>query len=138
MKFKHSDLTEKIIKSFYTVYNELGYGFLENVYENAMLIELQKNELQAEAQKKILVHYKTSVVGNYFADLVIENRIVVELKAAKKLKKEHEYQLINYLKATDIEIGLLLNFGRRPEFKRKIFSNKNTIKNDGNDIALRK
>ena len=124
MKYKHSDLTDQIIKSYYTVFNELGYGFLEKVYENAMLIELQKAGLQTEAQKRILVYYKTVEVGNYFADLLIEDKIIVELKAAKKLKKEHEYQLINYLKATDIEVGLLFNFGKRPEFKRKIFSNR--------------
>ena len=128
MKYKHSDLTDQIIKSYYTVYNELGYGFLEKVYENAMLIELQKTGLQTEAQKRILVYYKTVEVGNYFADLLIEDKIIVELKAAKKLKKEHEYQLINYLKATDIEVGLLFNFGKRPEFKRKIFSNRTTSK----------
>jgi len=128
MKYKHSDLTDQIIKSYYTVFNELGYGFLEKVYENAMLIELQKTGLQTEAQKRILVYYKTVEVGNYFADLLIEDKIIVELKAAKKLKKEHEYQLINYLKATDIEVGLLFNFGKRPEFKRKIFSNRKTSK----------
>ncbi len=128
MKYKLSDLTSQIIKSYYTVYNELGYGFLEKVYENAMLLELNKIGLNTEAQKRIHVYYKTAEVGNYFADLVIENKIIVELKAAKRLKKEHEYQLINYLKATDIEIGLLLNFGKRPEFKRKIFSNIKPVK----------
>lgn len=125
MDFKYSEITEIIIKSFYKVYNKLGYGFLEKVYENAMYIELKNEGLFVEKQKQIKVFYDEVEVGNYFADSVVNNRIILELKAAESLSEEHEFQLINYLKATEIEIGLLLNFGKKPEFKRKIFTNKN-------------
>ena len=124
MDFKHSEITEIIIKSFYKVYNKLGYGFLEKVYENAMYIELKNEGLFVEKQKPIKVFYNETEVGNYFADLVVNELIIVELKASESLCEEHEYQLINYLKATEIEIGLLLNFGKTPKFKRKIFTNK--------------
>jgi len=122
--FKHSEITEKIIKSFYTVFNSLGYGFLEKVYENAMYFELKKYGLFVEKQKRIQVFYENELVGDYFADLIVNEKVIVELKAAESLCVEHEFQLINYLKATNIEIGLLLNFGKIPDFKRKIYSNK--------------
>lgn len=122
--YKHSDKTEKIIKAFFTVYNSLGYGFLEKVYENAMFIELEKMNFFVEKQKPIVVFYDDIKVGEYFADLIVDNEVIIELKASESLTKEYEYQLINYLKATQIEIGLLLNFGKKPEFKRKIFTNK--------------
>ena len=122
--YKHSDLTEKIIKAFYKVYNKLGYGFLEKVYENAMVLELTAKDLFVEKQKQVDVFYYENRVGYYFADLVIENLVIVELKAAESICEEHELQLINYLKATEIEVGLLLNFGKTPQFKRKVFSNK--------------
>jgi GxxExxY protein len=122
--FKHSDITEKIIKAFYIVYNTLGYGFLEKVYENALFIELIKMGLKVEKQKQIKVYYNDAEVGLYFADLIVENCVIAELKAAEAICEEHEYQLINYLKATEIEVGLLLNFGKKPEFKRKVFSNQ--------------
>lgn len=121
---KHSNLTEQIIRAFYTVYNSLGYGFLEKVYENALYIELRKLGLFIEKQKRIQVFYDNTLVGNYFADLIVNDVIIIELKAAESLCEEHEFQLINYLKATDIEVGLLLNFGKKPEFKRKIFTNR--------------
>ena len=121
--YKHTEVTEEIIKAFYKVYNHLGYGFLEKIYENAMFIELIKSELFVEKQKSIKVFYEGNEVGNYYADLVVDNIIIVELKACENLCKEHEYQLINYLKATEIEVGLLLNFGKKPEFRRKVFSN---------------
>lgn len=120
----HSDITGKILEAFYKVYNTLGYGFLESVYEKAMLIELQKFGLFVERQKRIKVYYEGIQVGDYFADLIVNNCIIIELKAAENIHSEHEFQLLNYLKATEIEIGLLLNFGKRPEFKRKIFTNK--------------
>ena len=123
-KYKHSDLTEKIIKAFFKVYNKLGYGFLEKVYENAMVLELTAMDLFVEKQKQVDVFYYENRVGYYFADLVIENKVIVELKAAESLCEEHELQLINYLKATEIEVGLLLNFGKTPQFKRKVFSDK--------------
>ena len=119
--FKHSEITEKVIKAFYKVYNTLGYGFLEKVYENALYIELVAMGLLVEKQKQIKVNYENKEVGLYFADLTVEECVILELKAAEALCEEHEFQLINYLKATEIEVGLLLNFGKRPEFKRKVF-----------------
>ncbi len=125
MKYKHSFLTEKIIQSFYTVYNNLGYGFLEKVYENAMMIELNKIGLQAKAQSSINVKYNDKIIGEYFADIVIDNKVIIELKAKKILIDKDEAQLLNYLKATKFEVGLLLNYGPEPEIKRKAFDNEN-------------
>ncbi len=127
--FLHKELSNKIIKAFYNVYNNLGYGFLEKVYENALLIELKQLGLECEKQKPIKVNYNNIIVGEYFADIIVENRIILELKVVENICEEHEFQLINYLKATTIEIGLLLNFGKEPEFKRKIFTNnKKSVK----------
>lgn len=123
--YKYSDITELIKKCFYKVYNELGYGFLEKVYHNALLIELQNAELEVEPQKRIEVYYQGDVVGEYYADFVANKVVIHELKAAEKLAEEHEYQLINYLKATDLEVGLLLNFGKKPQLKREVVTNKN-------------
>ena len=125
--YKHSEITEKIIKAFYKVYNTLGYGFLEKVYENALFNELVAVGRFVEKQKQIKVYYERKEVGEYYADLIVEKCVIVELKAAESLCEEHEFQLINYLKATEIEVGLLLNFGREPEFKRKVFSNQNKL-----------
>ena len=122
--YKHSGLTEKIIRAFYTVYNTLGYGFLEKVYENAMFIELKNMGFLVEKQCRIKVFYEDFQVGDYFADLIVDEKVIIELKASEALCEEHEFQLINYLKATEIEVGLLLNFGKKPEFRRKVFSNK--------------
>ncbi len=119
----HKEKTDKIIKAFYKVNNTLGFGFLEKVYENAMAIELRKIGCFVYQQKNIKVHYESEEVGDYFADLLVEDMVIVELKAAKSLCEDHEIQLINYLKATKIEVGLLLNFGKKAEFKRKIFTN---------------
>ncbi len=119
----HKELTDVIIRCFYNVYNSLGFGFLEKVYNNAMFIELSGIELNCEKQKPIKVFYKNNIVGDYFADLVVNNKVIVELKACESICEPHELQLINYLRATDIEVGLLLNFGKKPEFKRKIFTN---------------
>ncbi len=124
MSLLHEEITNKIIKSFYKVYNTLGYGFLEKVYENAMAVELKKHGLKVNCQFPISVHYENELVGEYFADIIVNNLIVLELKAASELTEEHECQLINYLKATDIELGLLMNFGKEAEYKRKIFTNK--------------
>ena len=125
--YKHSEVTERIVKAFYKVYNTLGYGFLEKVYENALFIELTIMNLQVETQKQITVFYEEKRVGEYFADLIINDCIIVELKAAESLCEEHEFQLINYLKATEIKVGLLLNFGKKPELKRKVFSNEKKL-----------
>lgn len=119
----HKDLSDKILKCFFNVYNKLGYGFLEKVYENSMMLELKKNGIFAQKQRPIKVLYDESVVGEYFADIIVENTIIIELKAVEFLVEEHELQLLNYLKATNIEVGLLLNFGKRPDFRRKIFTN---------------
>jgi GxxExxY protein len=123
MELLHQVITDKIIKAFYEVYNELGYGFLEKVYQNALHLELSSMDLTCEKQKQIKVYYNDQIVGEYFADLVVNELVIVELKAAETLAKEHELQLINYLKATEFEVGLLLNFGKRPQFKRKLFTN---------------
>lgn len=120
---KYADLTEKIIKAFFNVYNKLGYGFSEKVYQRALMIEMAKLGLQVEPEKTITVYYDGQVVGEYFADLVVNGLVIVELKAVRRLLEEHEAQLLNYLKATTIEVGLLLNFGPKAEFKRKVYDN---------------
>ena len=120
---KYKELTEKIIKIFYKVYNMLGYGFLEKIYENSMMIEFGKEAVSAISQSPIKVSYENEVVGEYFADILVDEKVIVEIKATKTLALEHEAQLLNYLKATDIEVGLLLNFGPKPEIKRKVFDN---------------
>ena len=120
---RHSDLTEKVIGAFYKVYNALGYGFSEKVYENALALELRQLGLLVEQQKQILVYYAGQVVGEYLADLVVNGVVIVELKAVRQLAEEHEAQLLNYLKATPIEVGLLLNFGPKAEYRRKVYDN---------------
>lgn len=120
---KHVDVTDKIIHVFYEVYNTLGYGFLEKVYRNAMALELGKQGLDVCVEKSICVYYDGVVVGEYFADLLVAEAVIVELKAVRQLADEHEAQLLNYLKATPYEVGLLLNFGPKPEIKRKIYDN---------------
>ena len=120
---KYEEITEKIIQAFYKVYNTLGYGFLERVYLNALYLELIEMGFLVQKQNQILVYYFGKDVGEYYADLVVDNLIILELKAHECLLEEHENQLINYLKATDKEVGLLLNFGKKPEIRRKIFDN---------------
>ena len=117
---KHGDLTEQVIRGFYKVYNTLGYGFLEKVYQNAMVIELRRMGLQVEPQARIDVYYEGEKVGEYYADLLVNSCVIVELKAMEQLCEENHAQLLNYLKASGIEVGLLLNFGPKPELKRKI------------------
>jgi GxxExxY protein len=124
MAYLHEALTDRIIGCFFDVYNELGYGFLERVYEQSLMIRLRESGIATVRQAPITVHFHGEVVGNYAADLLVEDKVIVEIKAAKCLALEHEYQLINYLRATDIEIGLLVNFGPRPEVRRKAFSNE--------------
>lgn len=108
-----------IIKAAYNVHNELGTGFLEKVYKNAMLIELQSLSLDAESECPINVHYKNHIVGEYYADIIVNDSVVLELKAVENLDKIHEVQLVNYLKGTGIEIGLLINFGSSVQVKKK-------------------
>ena len=121
---KHADITDKVLKAFFKVYNTLGYGFAERVYENALIIELNKADLTIEKQKQITVYYEGAVVGEYVADVVVNGVVVLELKAVRTLTEDHEAQLLNYLKATPVEVGLLLNFGLKPEHRRKIFDNE--------------
>ena len=120
----HENITEQILKGFYKVFNTLGYGFLEKVYENALLVELRGMGLVVRQQHPITVYYGSNVIGEYFADLLVQDCVIVELKATEHLRSEHIAQLTNYLKATDLEVGLLLNFGNDPEFKRIVFSNR--------------
>lgn len=124
----HMDITNKILKACYTVYNQLGFGFLEKVYENALLLALTTMNLTCERQKPIKVYYQQMIVGKYFADILIEEKVILEIKAAEALVKAHELQLINYLKATNLEVGLLFNFGKQPTFKRKRFTNDKKIR----------
>ncbi len=124
IKLKHSEITDKILHAFYkVVYPQLGYGFLEKVYENALVIALTEMGLKVQQQVKIIVYFQGKIVGEYFADLLVENVVIVELKAASRLLLEHEAQLLNYLRATSYEVGLLLNFGPKPQFIRKAFDN---------------
>jgi GxxExxY protein len=123
MALYNKEITDKIIQVFYTVYFELGYGFLEKVYHNAMLIELRNRGFYCENQRKITVNYKGHDVGEYYPDIIVNDSIILELKASEALVYENEQQVINYLRATDKEIGLLLNFGKKPEIRRKIFTN---------------
>ena len=120
---KHEDLTEKIIGVFYAVYNELGHGFLESVYEHAMAIALREAGFQVVQQAPISVHFRGQTIGEFRADLLVNDEVIVELKAARAIEKAHEAQLMNYLRATKIEVGLLMNFGPNPDCKRFIFDN---------------
>lgn len=128
MHLLHQDLSSLIIKTFYEVYNELGYGFLEKVYHNALLIELKNRGLHVSSNEKIKVYYKGENVGDYYADIIVNNTIIVELKATEFIVEAFENQLLNYLRGTDCEVGLLLNFGKKPEFKRRVFENKRKIR----------
>jgi GxxExxY protein len=121
---KHSEMTEKVIGAFFKVYNTLGYGFAEKVYENSLAIELRKLGLQVEQQKCITVYYDDQNVGEYFADILVNDAVILGLKAVRQLLSEHEAQLLNYLKATTIEVGLLLNFGPKVEHRRKVYDNE--------------
>ena len=123
MNLLHKDLTDSILKAYFDVYNELGYGFLEKIYQNSLYLELESRGFKVEAQKQIQVLYKNTEVGEYYADLIVNDLIILELKAMEFIIQEHEWQLLNYLRATNIEVGLLLNFGTKPEFRRKVFDN---------------
>ena len=121
--YKHSDLTEQIIGAFYAVYSALGYGFLENVYVKALMIELKRRGMKVDDEFQINVYYLGQQIGEYYADLIVNELVILEIKAVKNLVDEHEAQLLNYLKATPYEVGLLLNFGPKPETKRRSFDN---------------
>ncbi len=119
MELLHKDLTAKILEACFEVSNELGAGFLESVYGKALLVALRQKGIKAEGQIPLAVIFRDEVVGEFVADILVENKVILELKAAKVLAPEHQAQLINYLKATGIEIGLLVNFGKRKlEYRR--------------------
>jgi GxxExxY protein len=120
---KYQELTENIIKAAYTVHNTLGYGFLEKVYQNALVIELAKRGIKADGEKPIKVFYEGQIVGDYVCDLIVDDKVILELKAVKELNDIHEVQLVNYLKATGVEVGLLINFGPSVKIKRRVFDN---------------
>ena len=118
---QYGEVTEKIIGCAYHVYNKIGFGFLESVYEKCLLIELIKSGLKAESQKPITVFYENEIVGEFVADIIVNNSIILELKSAKRIVKAHEVQLVNYLVATGKLVGLIINFGeRKVEIKRKV------------------
>ena len=122
---KYKDITDKILNAFlHTVYPQLGYGFLEKVYENAIMIVLESMGVKVERQVKITVYFQGQAIGEYYADLLVEDKVIVELKASYRIAPEHEAQLLNYLRATPYEVGLLLNFGPKPEFIRRAYDNK--------------
>ena len=121
--FKHGEITQKVIGVFFDVYNELGYGFLESVYEKSLEFALMSNGIRACRKIEIPVNFRGHNVGDFEADLLVENCVLLELKSCRALDSSHESQLLNYLRATDIEVGLLLNFGLKPEFKRLVFDN---------------
>ena len=125
--YKHSELTGLIIKAAQDVHNTLGYGFLEKVYHKALLIELPKCGLLVESEKQITVEYDGQSVGEYFVDILVENKVILEIKAVKQINPDYEVQLVNYLKATKIDVGLLLNFGPSLQVKRKIFETSRNI-----------
>ena len=122
-RFKHKEITDKIIRVFYEVYNELGHGFLESVYERSLEIALNSLGVKVCRQIQIPVWFRGKPVGDFTADMLVADCILLELKAARVLDSSHQAQLLNYLRATEIEVGLLLNFGLKPEFKRLIFDN---------------
>ncbi|MCK4929383.1 MAG: GxxExxY protein [Methanosarcinales archaeon] len=122
--YKHKDITEKIIGAAYKVHNTLGSGFLEKVYQNSLAIELQSFDFLFDIEKPIKVHYKGEVVGNYIADIIVDDKVIIEIKAVKDLSHIHEVQLVNYLKATGIEVGLLINFGKSVQIKRRVMDVK--------------
>lgn len=123
MEILNKDVTDKILRAFYNVYNELGFGFAEKVYENSLMHELRTMGVSCANQVPIKVYYKGEHVGLYFADIIVSEQVILEIKAASNIAPEHEAQLFNYLKATEIETGLVLNFGTQPQFRRKVFGN---------------
>ncbi len=122
--FKHSELTSEIIKAAYYVYEYHGFGHVESVYQNSLAICLRKRGFTVKMEEPITVYFETEVVGNFKADLIVNDTVIVELKAVEKIHPKHEVQLVNYLKSTAIEVGLLINFGEELKVKRKVFDNE--------------
>jgi len=119
-EYKHKELTSEIINAAHTVHNKLGYGFLEKVYHNSLFIELKKRGCRVEFEKAVEVMYDNQVVGEFFADLLVENKVIVEVKAVDKYISAFEAQLLNYLKATGVDVGLIVNFGPSVQVKRMV------------------
>jgi len=119
---KHEALTSKIIECAFRVHNKLGFGFLESVYQNALAIELSRAGLKVDKERRIVVQYDGQVVGDFIADMIVEDKIIVELKSLKEIHPVHEAQVVNYLKATGMEVGLLVNFGEKVQIKRKVLN----------------
>ena len=119
-EYKHKELASEIIGAAHTVHNKLGYGFLEKIYHNSLFIELKKKGYRVEFEKPVQVHYENQVVGEFFADLLVENKVVVEVKAVDKYTNVFEAQLLNYLKATGLDVGLIINFGPSVQVKRMV------------------
>ena len=120
-RYKHQDITKEIINAFYKVYNTRGYGFLEKVYENALSLELKKRGFKVAQQAPVTVFYDEEPVGHYVADMVVNDLVILEIKSTETIIEAHEAQLLNYLRATNIEVGLVLNFGPKPQISRKIY-----------------
>jgi GxxExxY protein len=130
LELLHGDLTREIIGAFFEVYNELGYGFAEVVYQHALPIVLSERGLRTELERRVVVQFHGATIGEYRPDLIVENKVIVECKVAAKILPAHETQLLNYLKATGINIGLIFNFGSQPSFRRMLF----TARHDGSSI----
>lgn len=124
VELKHQDITESVIGAAYRVHNTLGSGFLEKVYQNSLGVELRSLGIAFEMEKPIKVYYEDELVGNYIADFVVEDKVILEIKAIKELSGIHEVQLVNYLKATGIEVGLLVNFGASVQVTRRVKDNR--------------
>ena len=120
---KHAEVTREIIRAFFAVCNELGHGYLESIYEKALWLALAERGVLADAQRRVPVWYRQQPVGDFRADLVVADKVLVELKCARAIDPAHEAQVMNYLRATELEVGLLVNFGPEPEFKRFVFDN---------------
>ena len=126
-KYKHQELTQAIIQVFFEVYNELGHGFLESVYEEAMFAVLREKGMKVERQHALAVWFRGEKIGDFRADLLVNDAVIIELKAARALEPAHEAQLLHYLRAPEVEVGLLLNFGLVPKIKRMVFANEKKI-----------
>lgn len=122
-KLLFGELTQRIIGVFYDVFNELGHGFLESVYTEAVCMALRDEGLAVEREVKVPVYFRAKCIGEYRADIIVESKVLLELKAVRSLDSSHEAQLLHYLRSTNIEVGLLLNFGPKAQFKRAAFSN---------------
>ena len=119
-RYKHEEITREIISAAHTVHNQLGYGFLEKVYHNSLVIELRKRRFLVEPERPTNVKYDNQIVGEYFADIVVDNKVIIEVKATDKYNPVFEAQLLNYLKATLLEVGLIINFGTSVQVKRMV------------------